>query len=248
MKIKILSSSMLKNGSFSVSSGLLELLQKNNLVVKSITFSEISNQCSHTQTLFMSTLLTKKRKIGLLGKRNCKPTGNLLIRNSIRLTYQLLTLLETDTLYNHYLITVLKYYLLVTLVSVKPSLLRVSYLLLILTCITLLLTSQLVLHQKIPKRLLRLTSREEPKISIDLRMPNKRPFALLMILTCQERTLMVHNHHQNSLDNGWIMVSGMTDKKSSKIKSVICKFFQLWVNQVVVELKFQRDFNLSSTL
>lgn len=114
--------------------------------------------------------------------------------------------------------------------------------------ITLALTSQLVHLLKILKTLLRVTLKEELKISTDLRMLNKRQFALLMILTCQEKTHLVLNHLLSWSDNGLIMVSGMIDRKYSRTKYAISKFYLPWANQVEVEQKFQRDCNQSSIL
>lgn len=190
MKIRRVISYMLKNGLFSVLYGLLVLLLKNNQEERQIISLEILSLCSHIQIPYMNISSIMKRKIGLLGKRNSKQIGNQQTKNSTKLMSQPSIQLETDILSNLYLTMELKFYLLVTQVSVRLSQLRVFYSLQMLMFTISLLISQLVPHLRTLRRLLSVTLREEPRTSIDLRMPNKKLFALLMILICQERIPM----------------------------------------------------------
>jgi len=171
---------------------------KKNLEEKLTTFLEILNRCSLTRTQSSSILSAPRRRTGHHGKRSFQQIRKLLRKNSTRLSSLLLIHLEIDLSWGLFLRPTLKYWSLVTLVLVRLSLLMEFLWLLTHSSTHSQSHSQLVQHLRLPKKLLKETSKDVPRISTDPRMEKSSPSASLMILTCQRKTYLALTLHLSS--------------------------------------------------
>jgi len=130
----------------------------------------------------------------------------------------------------------------------KQYWLILCYSLLIAILVTLPLTFQQELPQMVHKSLLKVNLKEELRTNTDLKMLNWSQFVSLMILTCQEKIPLVLNHLSSLWGNGLTMNSGMIELRFNQTIFRTYSSYQLWANQVVVELRFQTELSQSSIL